>query len=306
MTAHYVADTDRLGLGRPDHEPRAAETIGPIVDADRGPDRGRARLRGGRRRVLQRVELRRLRPAVEPPARRDRAGRGRRRRRSSRRLPRLRAVEGAQGGRGHRVARALGRGPAGLAHRVLRDGGGDTRHRLRDPRRRLRPRVPPPRERDRPDRGGARRAARPHLDAQRHGAHGRRRRWPSRWATSSAARGARRLRPRRPGHLPRRRALPPADRLLCGGAGGGRARGGRLRELCRRLDPDGPAPEGLDAYTERFFGALADDFNTPAARAVLFEWVGEANRRLEAGAVVGRARSARCSMRSGSRACSRA
>ena len=32
MTAHYVADTDRLGLGRPDHEPLASETVGPIVD----------------------------------------------------------------------------------------------------------------------------------------------------------------------------------------------------------------------------------------------------------------------------------
>jgi cysteinyl-tRNA synthetase len=32
MTAHYRADTDRLGLGRPDHEPLASETIGPIVD----------------------------------------------------------------------------------------------------------------------------------------------------------------------------------------------------------------------------------------------------------------------------------
>ena len=31
MTAAYVADTDRLGLGRPDHEPLASETIGPIV-----------------------------------------------------------------------------------------------------------------------------------------------------------------------------------------------------------------------------------------------------------------------------------
>src|SRR5206468_221334 len=31
MTAHYVADTDGLGLGRPDHEPKASETIGPIV-----------------------------------------------------------------------------------------------------------------------------------------------------------------------------------------------------------------------------------------------------------------------------------
>src|SRR5665648_1133853 len=31
MTARYEQDTDRLGLGRPDHEPRAADTIGPIV-----------------------------------------------------------------------------------------------------------------------------------------------------------------------------------------------------------------------------------------------------------------------------------
>ncbi len=32
MTAAYVGDTDGLGLGRPDHEPLASETIGPIVD----------------------------------------------------------------------------------------------------------------------------------------------------------------------------------------------------------------------------------------------------------------------------------
>jgi cysteinyl-tRNA synthetase len=32
MTAHYVADTGRLGLGRPDAEPLASETIGPIVE----------------------------------------------------------------------------------------------------------------------------------------------------------------------------------------------------------------------------------------------------------------------------------
>jgi len=61
----------------------------------------------------------------------------------------------------------------------------------------------------------------------------------------------------------------------------------RVRELCRRLDRDAPDPEGLDGYVERFFDALADDFNTPAARAVLFEWVTEANRRLDAGQHVG-------------------
>ncbi|MGP0100587.1 MAG: cysteine--tRNA ligase [Solirubrobacteraceae bacterium] len=32
MTEHYRADTDGLGLGRPDHEPLASETIGPIVE----------------------------------------------------------------------------------------------------------------------------------------------------------------------------------------------------------------------------------------------------------------------------------
>src|SRR2546421_2604179 len=32
LTAAYVEDTDRLGLGRPDHEPKAAETVEPIVE----------------------------------------------------------------------------------------------------------------------------------------------------------------------------------------------------------------------------------------------------------------------------------
>jgi cysteinyl-tRNA synthetase len=32
MTQAYVADTDALGLGRPDHEPLASETIGPIIE----------------------------------------------------------------------------------------------------------------------------------------------------------------------------------------------------------------------------------------------------------------------------------
>ncbi|HTU28936.1 MAG TPA: cysteine--tRNA ligase [Solirubrobacteraceae bacterium] len=31
MTAHYVADTDRLGLGRPDAEPLASESVGGII-----------------------------------------------------------------------------------------------------------------------------------------------------------------------------------------------------------------------------------------------------------------------------------
>jgi len=31
MSAHYIADTDALGLGRPDHEPLASQTMGPII-----------------------------------------------------------------------------------------------------------------------------------------------------------------------------------------------------------------------------------------------------------------------------------
>jgi cysteinyl-tRNA synthetase len=60
-----------------------------------------------------------------------------------------------------------------------------------------------------------------------------------------------------------------------------------LRELARRLEPGAPPDAGMDAVAERFFDALADDFNTPAARAVLFDWVGEANRRLDAGERLG-------------------
>jgi cysteinyl-tRNA synthetase len=61
----------------------------------------------------------------------------------------------------------------------------------------------------------------------------------------------------------------------------------RLRELGRRLDPGGPALARTEDYERRFYAALADDFNTPAALAVLFEVVAEANRRLDAGERVG-------------------
>lgn len=32
MTAHYMSDTDGLGVGRPDHEPLASEMVEPIKD----------------------------------------------------------------------------------------------------------------------------------------------------------------------------------------------------------------------------------------------------------------------------------
>jgi cysteinyl-tRNA synthetase len=58
----------------------------------------------------------------------------------------------------------------------------------------------------------------------------------------------------------------------------------RVKEVVRRLDPSAP---GLDQFVDPFFDALADDFNTPQARAVLFEWAAEANRRLDTGEAVG-------------------
>jgi cysteinyl-tRNA synthetase len=61
----------------------------------------------------------------------------------------------------------------------------------------------------------------------------------------------------------------------------------RLRELIRRLDPAAPGPADLDEIVERFFDQLADDFNTAAARAELFAWVAEANRRADAGERLG-------------------
>jgi cysteinyl-tRNA synthetase len=64
----------------------------------------------------------------------------------------------------------------------------------------------------------------------------------------------------------------------------------RIRDLIRRLDPKGAAPGGMDSYVERFFNALADDFNTAEARSVLFEWVSEANRRIDAGERIGAGR----------------
>src|SRR3954447_8875241 len=57
----------------------------------------------------------------------------------------------------------------------------------------------------------------------------------------------------------------------------------RVRDLVRRLDSDEPGAAGLEEIEERFWGALADDFNTPGARAALFDWISEANRRLDAG-----------------------
>ncbi len=50
----------------------------------------------------------------------------------------------------------------------------------------------------------------------------------------------------------------------------------RIREAGRRLSP-GESPADLEPLRDRFFDALARDFNTPEALAVLNEWLREAN-----------------------------
>jgi cysteinyl-tRNA synthetase len=62
----------------------------------------------------------------------------------------------------------------------------------------------------------------------------------------------------------------------------------RIREVARRLVP-GPSPAELAARKEAFFAALADDFNTPRALAEVWEWISEANRRADRGEATGEA-----------------
>jgi cysteinyl-tRNA synthetase len=56
----------------------------------------------------------------------------------------------------------------------------------------------------------------------------------------------------------------------------------RVRDALRRVGP-GPSPADMAPLRERFFAALAEDFNTPMALAAMFDWIREANRRAGAG-----------------------
>ena len=51
----------------------------------------------------------------------------------------------------------------------------------------------------------------------------------------------------------------------------------RIQEAARHLH-EGTSPSWSASLRERFFDSLADDFNTPAALAAAFDWVREANR----------------------------
>ena len=56
------------------------------------------------------------------------------------------------------------------------------------------------------------------------------------------------------------------------------ARVARVRDAARGL-VDGESPADMRSYRDAFFEALAQDFNTPAALAAMFDWIKEANRR---------------------------
>jgi cysteinyl-tRNA synthetase len=55
----------------------------------------------------------------------------------------------------------------------------------------------------------------------------------------------------------------------------------RIREALRRLQPGAPSPADMREHTDAFFAALRNDFNTPAALAAMEGWIREANRRGE-------------------------
>jgi cysteinyl-tRNA synthetase len=61
----------------------------------------------------------------------------------------------------------------------------------------------------------------------------------------------------------------------------------RVRDFGLRLDPGAGVPPAALDYEQRFYAALADDFNTPAARAAMFDWINEAHRRIDAGERIG-------------------
>jgi cysteinyl-tRNA synthetase len=61
-----------------------------------------------------------------------------------------------------------------------------------------------------------------------------------------------------------------------------RGRLNRIREAGRRL-VDGPSPADMREHRDAFFAALADDFNTARALAAVAAWVSEANKRSDVG-----------------------
>jgi cysteinyl-tRNA synthetase len=286
MTGHYVADTDRLGLGRPDHEPLASETIGPIVELIQALiDRDSAY-------AVQGDVYFRVRSDPEYGSLSHRA------------IDDMDQGEGVEGAdlkedpldfalwKAHKEGEDTawdapwGRGRPGwhiecsaMAEELL--GVGFDIH------------------------GGGNDLTFPHHENEA--------------AQTRAARGAELTRIWMHNGMLQMRgekmaksvgniaSLPEAldafgrDALLLFFASGhyrqpiqfddaareqAQASVRRIREVARRLVP-GPSPVELGPRKEAFFAALADDFNTPRALAEVWEWISEANRRADRGEATG-------------------
>ena len=278
MTAHYIADTDRLGLGRPDHEPLASEYVGPIIDLiGRLVERGHAYAAGGD--VYFRV---RTLPQYGELSRRD--------------VDQMDQGEGVEGA-------DLKEDPLDFALWKAHKEGEDTS-------------WDSPWGRGRPGwhiecsamaeallgveldiHGGGIDLVFPHHEneaAQTVAARGRplARMWMHNGMLEAAAGekmaksvgnirglsevldevgGAALVLYFSGGHY--RQPLAFSPEAVEAAVNGTR----RIRDAALRLVP-GPSPPPLVPHREAFWDALADDFNTPRALAALYEWIGAANK----------------------------
>ncbi len=290
MTDWYIADTSRLGLGRPDVEPRVTETMPEIIALiERLIANGLAyEAHGDVYFAVERFDS--YGGAVGPAAGRD-AGRGPRRAGGGQALAaRLRAVEGEQAGRGRLVGLALGPRPARLAHRVLGDGDERTSASSIDVHGGGLDLIFPHHENERAQSEGAtgrpfagtwlhngllavRRREDVEVARQRRAARRRDRRrgarrrccccsraptTAARWTTTTTRCGRR---SRRRGHP---RGVPGAARC-----------GRRRQRRCR------PRRRGARRGSRAFDAALDDDLATPQAMAELFELITSHNRAVD-------------------------
>ena len=289
MTEAYIEDTDRLGLGRPDAEPLASETIDGIVALIAElVEGGHAYESGGD--VYFRVasfdgygKLSNRRP--EDMDQGEEAGAE-----SLKESP-LDFALWKSHKEGEDTSWDSPWGPGRPAWHIecsvmaerelgpsfaIHGGGSDL--------------VFPHHENEIAQSEAAGRGLRPDLDAQRHDRDRRREDVEVGGQHLPALRGARPVRARGGGPVPDLRALPAAAGLQRRADGAGRGAGRAAAELLPgALGESGESVEqqrggSRTSRLEAFKEALADDFNTPGPWPRLFELVGEANREEAPGA----------------------
>ena len=273
-------DTGRLGLGRPDHEPLASESVGPIVELIAALVEGGHAYEADGDVYFRVRSLDGLRRAVAPRRRPDGPGRGRRGRRSQGGPARLRALEGDQGGRGHDAGTRRGApGRPGwhiecsaMAEQYLgvdfdiHGGGIDLvfPHHENEAAQTLAGRGKPL-ARVWMHNGMLQLADDEDVQVGRATSAGS--------ATCSTRSAARRSSCTSPAATTGSRSRSPTSgwRRRCAPRRGSARRGAGWAP--------GESPEELAPLRDAFFDALADDFNTARALAALYDWIREANRR---------------------------